>query len=323
MDPSRAGEYRHGVAYKLAPEETVTEGLARCARDQLDRATKALTEEIDADPVVAVHTARKAIKKERALLRLARGSLDNRQRSTENANLRDTARRLAGARDAEVMVQTLDRLSERFAGQLPEATFAAARAPLETERPAEPAAAGDSGVLDAVEELRAIRTRVDSWQLSQDDFDAFAPGLRRSYRDGRRAMRRVRREPSLENLHEWRKRVKDVWYELRLLAPVCGPLIHGAAEEAKHLSKLLGDDHDLGILQEAVTRIAPEVAADLEPLVELAEHRRKQLQTQALLVGERLYAEKPKPFLRRIRGCWSAGRAEFESRDHGIVTTSP
>ena len=61
------------MAYKFQADESVGEEIVRCAGEQLDRAVAALTEGLKEDPVKAVHNARKAIKKERSLLRLARG----------------------------------------------------------------------------------------------------------------------------------------------------------------------------------------------------------------------------------------------------------
>jgi CHAD domain-containing protein len=117
-------------------------------------------------------------------------------------------------------------------------------------------------------------------------------------------------------LHKWRKRVKDLWYEMRLLGPLCGPVIGGAAEEADQLSDLLGDEHDLGVLRQILVELAPELPADVESLVELVDLRREQLQTRALLIGRRTYAEKPRAFARRIRRSWRTGRAEWRSQ-HG------
>jgi len=47
----------------------------------------------------------------------------------------------------------------------------------------------------------------------------------------------------------------------------------------------------------------------------LIEHRRAQLQTEAIFLGERLYAEKPKPFVRRLRRYWRAWRDETRAVD--------
>ena len=57
-----------------------------------------------------MHEARKDMKKLRALLRLARGELGEEIFGRENACFRDAARELAGTRDADVMLETLDAL---------------------------------------------------------------------------------------------------------------------------------------------------------------------------------------------------------------------
>lgn len=301
------------MAYEFRANETVPEALRRCAREQLDRASYELTHEIRSDPVEAVHAARKAIKKERALLRLGRAALPSRRRGRENSALRNAARRMAAARDSEVVVQSLDQLAERYAGQLPASTFDAARTRLELDRDAQIAETSPvSSADEAAEQIRAVRLRVDSWRLKGEGWSAIEPGLSRTYSEGRRAFRRARKSSSLEDLHAWRKRVKDLWYELRLLSPVCGPIIAGGAEEADRLGELLGSEHDLGLLKQALIRKAPEVPTHLDALIALVEYRREQLRRQAFLVGKRLYNEPTSDFTRRLRKCWDAGRAEYQ-----------
>jgi CHAD domain-containing protein len=309
------------VAYRFEPDESVREALARCAREQLDHAVQELSEEIKNDPVGAVHEARKEVKKERALLRLARGTLAGKQRARENAALREAARGLSDARDAEVMIQTLNELSERFTGQLPKSTFGAIRKQLVQTRRAERARVVKSDLsAEAAEDLGEVRMRIDDWKFNHGGWRAIDGGLRRSYGRGRRAFRRARAEPSLENLHAWRKRVKDLWYQLRLVAPVCGPAVRGQAKEAHRLADLLGDDHDLGVLSEILVRMRFEVAVDLDALLGLVDYRREQLQTEAMYVAERVYAEKTKAFGRRLHSCWNAGRAKSRaSNEHRPV----
>lgn len=96
------------MAYRLEADESVRNAMLRCAGEQLDRAVSELSERISSDPVEAVHAARKAVKKERSLLRMARGSMPAKQRRRENAALREAAQGLSGARDAEAMIATLD-----------------------------------------------------------------------------------------------------------------------------------------------------------------------------------------------------------------------
>lgn len=297
------------MAYRFETDERVSEAIARCAREQLDHAVAQLSRGAGDDPVAAVHEARKAIKKERSLLRLARGAMAPKQRRRENGALREAARGLSDARDADVMVQTVAELADRFVGQLPERVFRDIAEQLHAarDRGGQPSGrAPDSG---AVQELGAVRRRVEGWQLTQGGWSAIESGLLRGYRDGRKAFARAQREPSLERLHAWRKRVKDLWYHDRLLAPVCGPMVRGQAKDAHRLADLLGDDHDLGVLREALTSGHIAAAVDLDAVVALIDHRRAELQGEALHIGERLYAEKPKAFARRMHRSWSAGRA--------------
>ena len=50
-----------------------------------------------------------------------------------------------------------------------------------------------------------------------DGWELIGPGLHRTYRRGRKRLRAVEEEASVTNLHELRKRVKDLWYQLRLI----------------------------------------------------------------------------------------------------------
>ena len=73
--------------------------------------------------------------------------------------------------------------------------------------------------------------------------------------------------------------------------------------QAKRLADLLGDDHDLAMLAALLGSPdgpASQVAMPAEPLIELAEQRRAQLQRKAGRLGRRLYGEPPKEFRRRI-----------------------
>ncbi|HWF74049.1 MAG TPA: CHAD domain-containing protein [Solirubrobacteraceae bacterium] len=302
------------MPYRLEAGESVEDGIRRCSREQLDHAVQELTDGIKADAVEAIHEARKALKKQRSLLRLARAAFAPAVRRQEATVFRQTARKLSGTRDADVMIGALDELSERYAGTIPQGTVAAARARLVARQEDERDRARRSGAAAAVAvELRAARRRADAWDVRGGGWSALAPGLDRSYRRGRDAFKLARAEPTPENLHEWRKRVKDLWYHLRVLRPLSESTMNGQADEAHRLSELLGDDHDLWVLREALSAIEDEITADLEPVLGAIDHRTSRLETAAVLLGERLYAEKPKAFLRRIHRYWKAWRKETKS----------
>lgn len=298
------------MAYRFGADESVHGAILRCAREQLDQASYELSERVGSDPVDAIHTARKAIKKERSLLRLARGAMPRDQRERENAALREAARRVSGTRDADVMVESTSQLSERFAGQLPATAFQTIQAHLEARRALD-SAFRKSAVVDpsALDELADVYARMDDWQLRKGGWKALDSGILRAYRRGRRSFVRARVSGATDDLHAWRKRVKDLWYHERLLAPTCGPAVRGHAKDLERLSDLLGDDHDLALLRQELDHDSTPVAVDLDAVIGLIDHRRSELQTEAISIGQRVYAEKPKAFRRRMRRVWKAGRA--------------
>jgi CHAD domain-containing protein len=227
----------HTYTYSLLAEESVAEATTRIAREQLvDAAIGQLTERLPSDPEKAIHNARKAIKRERSLVRLIRGAMPVEQRRHEHAALRDAAQLLSGARDADAMAATVDALSKRFAGQLPERAFTAIRAALEADHDRDEVCLLAARASAVAAELDALRERTMGWEIASDGWRALDAGLLRSYRRGRRAFARAHRGRSTAALHDWRKRVKDLWYQSRLLAYVCGPAIAGQAKDAHALA---------------------------------------------------------------------------------------
>lgn len=299
------------MAYRLEVQESVGASIRRASLEQVDLGIEQLTEHVAADPVEAVHCTRKSLKRQRALLRLASGSLDCARRRNHNAQLRATARLLSGARDADVMIQAVSDLSERYAGQVPKSTFTPIRRKLQADRTrARRRLLASGAVEEAANMLRHAREGADQLELRRDGWEAIDAGLTRSYRRGRKAMARAGRTSRTEDLHEWRKRVKDLWYHLQLLEPLAPATLRGAADEAHHLSDLLGEEHDLAVLNGTLTRRGALVRAESAAILTLIHARREQLQGLAQLTGARLYAEPPKAFRRRLRRYWKAWRRE-------------
>jgi CHAD domain-containing protein len=279
-------------AYRLKQGESVPKGIARIARGRIDHALDALKDPTEE----AVHDARKDTKKLRALLRLVRGEIGADVYSRENACFRDAARELAGVRDADVMLATLATLEERHADELPADAIGDLRQALEAHRIRTSAGTRRQAAAGAVGMLKEARGRVADWPLERDGFDALEDGLKRTYRRGRRDWQAAAEDPSPENLHEWRKRAKDLWYHCSLLEETWKPVMSALADEAHELSDRLGDDHDLVLLLEW----------GAEPLEQLISKRRQELRDEAFAYGARLYADKPKVFVRRIERWWRA-----------------
>ena len=295
-------------AFRLGAGEPVPDGIRRIARAQIDGALDHLDDGDGEELDTAVHEARKGLKRLRATVRLARAELGPEVYRRENAAFRAAGRRLAGARDAQVLVETLDALCARYPAEVP--TVAAGRLRLvlaaEHETAQQRLAANDDSVAETIDGLRAARTRVATWTFDHADFDALAPGLRRIYRRGRRAYRAARAEPSTEHLHDWRKRVKDLWHATQILEPAHPERMKKQAKRTHGLSDLLGDDHDLAVLDGEVQRRGREVGSETElaALGALITRRRTELQAEAMTAGAEIYKPKAKAFVRDIGRRW-------------------
>jgi CHAD domain-containing protein len=297
-------------AYRLLAGEPVDAGIKRVLRAQVDDAIDHLRGDAGAEPAEAIHEARKDVKKIRSALRLVRDAIGDDLWRRENDHYREVAGTLSSFRDAEILVEALDGLGERF-GPTARERFDGLRKQLDEEN----RAAHDDGSIEramtgAAAELAAGRSRIDGLPLDGDGWELIAPGLHRSYRRGRKRLRAVEEDASVTNLHELRKRVKDLWYQLRLIRDADAGMLGRLADHAHDLSDHLGDDHDLALLREEAQR-RPAVfadAGDQRHLLEEIDQRRGELQFAAISLGNRIYAEKPKRFTKRLEKRWETWR---------------
>lgn len=293
-------------AYRLRVGETADEGVRRIAHGRVDAALDHLRREAKVDGASAVHGARKDLKKLRSLLRLVRADLGKQRYRAEHDRYRDVARLLSGPRDAEVKLTTLAALSDGYPDEAPASDELRRALEAERERIASAQAADlEQRLEQAAEAIAAGAADIDAWELASSDFELFRAGLQRSYDRGRDAFRALDAGASDAAVHEWRKRVKDLWYQLRLLRPVWPAGMKGPIGAAGELAELLGEHHDLAVLIEDVSARAPAGAGD-DALIVLARRRQRELLEQALPLGGRLYAEKPKRFADRLGAYWEA-----------------
>jgi CHAD domain-containing protein len=301
-------------AYRLRSGEFVPDGMRRIARGQLDAGIEELEGQPNRKLDQAVHETRKRLKRLRASLRLERFAIGDEIYRRENAAFRDLGRRLSAPRDAMVLIETLDALRDRFSDELPQDQLDPLRDRLEqSHKRAVTRLRRDRAALDAVRgELEEARVRSATWNYDSDGFEALRPGLERIYRRGRRSMRAAADDPSDEHLHEWRKRAKDLWHALQIVRSAAPKRMKTQARRAHRLSDLLGEDHDLAVLREHVGQAGGsfEHEATRTALLSVIDRRRASLQREALRLGSRVYARRPKRFARSIERGWQKRAAK-------------
>jgi CHAD domain-containing protein len=168
---------------------------------------------------------------------------------------------------------------------------------------------------DVRESLAEARGRIEEWPLERNRFAAIDRGLKRIYRDGRRAYAESTGEPSVENLHEWRKQVKYLWYCARILEPMWPEVFEAMVHELHVVADDLGDDHDLALVRQLLHH-REELIDDPEDrgiVIHLIDERRAKLQEMAKARGSRIYSERPKAVIKRMRTYWKAWHVEGTS----------
>jgi CHAD domain-containing protein len=300
------------LAYRFKLDEPIPAGIKRIAREEIESAVRQLSGKGEADPDEAIHEARKSMKKIRGVLRLVRPELGE-SYGQENVFFRDVGRALSEFRDAGAMIETFDTLRDKYRGQLGRARLASIRRGLLARKEQ----SGKPGDIEKARSrmaaaLRRRAKRVESWPLAADGFAAIAPGLETTLRRGQRALARARKDPLPENYHEWRKRVKDHWYHVRLLEGVWDSGIESYEKSLKELEGLLGEDHNLVVLR-GIVQAEPALYGkepEMALLIKLIGAYQRELRDQALAAGKGIYGEKPERFTKRMRRVWVAGHKQ-------------
>lgn len=294
--------------YRLLGEEDAATGMRRVILGRLDKATERLRDADEEGDALAeaIHGARKDLKKARSALRLIREELGEETFKRENRALRDAARLLSPSRDAEVKLETLDALVAG-SGDAPPGATALWRETLVADR--DRIVGGEVAQIGAaVAAIEAVAKRAPEWRIRHDGWKLLAPGLDRAYSEGREAFAALGDSPSFEAVHDLRKRGKDLWYQVRLLRGAWEPVMEATAEEIHDFTDLLGDHHDLAVLAMDLGERSPVDPPQRQTLQALIAARQETLLAAARSAGERIYAEKPKAFGRRLRGYWRAWR---------------
>lgn len=303
------------MAYSFKPGESIHSAVKRIVEDEIDSAIEQLEGRGEADRDEAIHEARKNVKKIRGVLKLMRPELGS-VYTSENARFSELGHRLSEFRDAGAMLEIFDQIRkiyrEEWGGKH---ALASIRKRLMEAKAGHESEAGIADVLASVaHDLGAAHDAVKHWPLQGDGFEAIAPGLELTYRAGRRAMAKAMGQPDLEHFHEWRKRVKDHWYHIRLLGQVCGDSLAFYQKDLKDLETCLGDDHNLAVLQLKVQaeRESYGPASDVEVFLGTVEKYQASLRSSASSLGQVIYEDKPKVFVGQIRSLWEAWSKDRE-----------
>jgi CHAD domain-containing protein len=248
-----------------------------------------------------VHEVRKHLEKLRAAMRLAVSEVGKNQHAREDCCVREIGRLVSDLRDAQVRLQTLIQLRDEAAKKSEENPFPHLEELLSLERESF-SAAFDGWQKQAIPKLERVGERLSKWPLDSITWKQICGAVEKIYKRGQRGLAKTIKKPVPENFHAWRKRVKDLWYQLRILQPLNRVVLEKIAADAEVLGELLGREHDFYFLLARLEKESGDEAlrGELVQLRKLIRKRGKRLRRNALELGRRFYAEPSKAFAKRI-----------------------
>ena len=279
------------MSYELRQDETLGDGLRRIVCKQIEDAICAGKAEQNGRGS-PVHETRKHLKKARAALRLVSGEIDRDVWKREDRCLAKVGRLISAVRDAEVRLETVRQLREFARGKkrsFQETEELLAEWPQEAE-----------------ERLRQTLNRIREWPLDELTCKRLRENVQRTYKRGRKALKTAIKKTNTKNLHTFRKRAKELWYQLRILRPLAPAVFKELNDELKTIGQYLGQVHDLAFVAQRLASIGPARKQGDRILKGLIDSRETELEDTALALGERFYAERPRQFARRISQYFSA-----------------
>lgn len=293
------------MGFRLKSGQSVSNEIRRIVLQQLDRATSELTSIGDPESDEAIHDARRRVKKIRAIIRLVRPVLDKEHRA--DPALRQVSKLLAPVADGQGVIDTLNQMSKRYRRELPPKMAEAIRSDLVDRGRRIDTQASKEGVLEKAQmTLRAERQRVKKWKISADGFRAVAPGLKASVRRARGAMVDAWLHPTASHHHTWRRHVKNHWFHVRLLGARCGYRLQSYQRQLEALDGILGEYHNLVLLHEVLVSDTALQRVEVARCLSIVERYQRALRRNAHVLGIRIYSEKPRRFVRRVRELWDA-----------------
>src|SRR5262245_49411093 len=292
------------MAFRLKQGASISSEIRRIVLKQLEAAISELHTVGDPQSDDAVHDARRRVKKIRAIIRLVRPVLDKDSRAVDR-DLSTVSRLLAPVADGRGIVETLNEIEHRYPASLPKRTLAAARAGVLRNGARADREAQTRGILKmAAGTLRSERSRIKHWRIRGDGFRAIAPGLEQSYRRARRMMLVTWSKPKPSHFHTWRRYVKDHWFHIRLLEGRCGFHLVAYERRIAALDGILGEDHSVMLLRDLLVTDESLPHEEGARCLRVVSRYQRVLCRHAEILGARIYTERPRRFVRRVRHLW-------------------
>ena len=244
----------------------------------------------------AIHQVRTYIKKVRAIIQLVSPVIGRGQRKHLISLLRDASSRIAPMRDSEVRVQSLDQLIED-AGLSADEHASLRRGLADSAR--QRRINDKRQIPRVIALLEAVCATVPEWRTDKLSGKDLQRRIKRTFRSGRDALDLYALSGDEDKFHEWRKLVKQLWYQLRITSRFWTDEARQPVTEAGSIGEIAGKERDFAQLAQSLGNEPQHRSAD--KLIDSINSILPRLRDEALATGEDFYKKKPASFMEGFR----------------------
>jgi CHAD domain-containing protein len=247
---------------------------------------------VDRNVDEAVHDYRKALRRARAVLTLVSRALPRSERRAVKKALQEARRALGSARDHAVVPATLSTLplSDEERAIAKAVLDAAAEAMPERQEIKQGLAEGAARALAQVEALEAALPQQLAWST-------VAKGVRVTYDEARAARKAAKR--SVRAFHRWRRRSKELGYQLDVIGGFAGMRVAEIQKEIEGATDPQSPVVDLIMLRDFVETHGARSEA-LERLTDAIDTQLEDLMKDSRRAGREAFRKNPRKFAKRV-----------------------
>ena len=257
----------------------------------------------------SVHEIRKSFKRIRAVLRLVRDEIGYSSYYRENMFYRDLSRRLSEMRSYNVLIDTAGILQKDLSNTIPVSGIEPLLEFLMDRRDKfiEMILLEENIMGHISRELDKAKRRIPDLSFEHDDFRTFRGGLVRIYKQGMRCRDLAKTSPSFHNLHDLRKRMKYLWYQMIILQPIFPGMLKAYADALDNIGERLGLYHDFAELQIFLLRHRGIIDERYyAAMVEGCDFKMASILHRTWNAIDNIYSESPQEIAGRFSSYWQA-----------------
>jgi CHAD domain-containing protein len=252
-----------------------------------------------------IHQARLCFKRIRSLLRLGRVVLGEHIYKDLNTLYRDQSRMLSQFRDITALIEISQSFQESRRSESTRSFLTRFRNGLLKQR--KELMAGieiENAKKQVVDSLVQKKQILDKLHLIDHPSSDLGKGLQRVYKSGKNLYNATLKETNDHNMHEWRKQVKYMWYQLVILTPLWPGIFNALSKQTQTLSQLLGKHHDLVLFENAIVPMKNETKYrnEIKGLGRSIGRKKRNLESQALKLGAKIDLVSPSQLDKIING---------------------